>query len=275
MSRIAGFDRSKLDRYQPSHVTKTNMAASMANRINEDGTKKYSPATGYVAKRTPRTKLDELEKDYWRVEQQTGTGGGGGYTSNPYEAQANALYEQLMSRGDFRYDLQGDMLYRQYADQYSQLGKTAMRDAMGTAAGLTGGYGNSYAEQVGSQAYQGYLGQLNAMVPEFYDRAYNAWLKEGDDLRSRYELALQMAAANGGGGSGSAAATGTFKPNPTAFTDFMATQDPATMKDALQLAGGMTITGMDDYLAGAGGEANNLKSMRDYMEQMRRLMTTK
>lgn len=128
----------------------------------------------------------------------------GGSSNDPYIAQANALYQQMMSRGPFRYDLQGDMLYRQYADQYSQMGKQAMQDAMGTATGLTGGYGNSYAQQVGNQAYQGYLGQLNAMVPEFYDRAYQAYLNEGDRLMEQYQLALQhpgyISAMRGGGG---------------------------------------------------------------------------
>lgn len=134
----------------------------------------------------------------------TPTGGGGGYTPNPYEAQANALFQQLMNRGPFKYDLQGDMLYRQYADQYSQLGRQAMMDTMGTAAGLTGGYASSNAQLVGNQAYQGYLGQLNAMVPEFYDRAYQVWMNEGQDLQNRYELARSRAAASGSGsGSGS------------------------------------------------------------------------
>lgn len=134
----------------------------------------------------------------------TGTGGGsgGGYTQDPYAAQANALYQQLLGRGPFQYDLQGDMLYRQYADQYSQLGRQAMMDTMGTAAGLTGGYGNSYASTAGNQAYQQYLGQLNAMIPDFYDRAYQRWQDQGDDLLTQYQLALERSAASGGGGGG-------------------------------------------------------------------------
>lgn len=139
----------------------------------------------------------------------TPTGGGGGYTSNPYEAQANALFQQLMNRGPFKYDLQGDMLYRQYADQYSQMGKQAMLDTMGTAAGLTGGYASSNAQLVGNQAYQGYLGQLNAMVPEFYDRAYQVWMNEGQDLQNRYELARSRAAASGSGSGSTTTTQGT------------------------------------------------------------------
>ncbi len=145
--------------------------------------------------------LPDAEKTPLQTEEKKTTGsGGGGSNQNPYTAQAQALYEQMMNRGDFRYDLQGDMLYRQAADQYAQLGQMAMRDTMGTAAGLTGGYGNSYANTVGNQAYQQYLSQLNAMLPQYYDRAYQAWQDQGADLMTRYQLALQKAQEAGRGG---------------------------------------------------------------------------
>lgn len=115
------------------------------------------------------------------------------YTVNannqPYVDQLNSLYDQIMNRKPFQYDLNGDLLYRQMADQYTQLGQQAMRDATGTAAGLTGGYGNSYANQVGNQAYQQYLTALNQNIPELYDRAYQAYLNQGDQLMQQYQLA--------------------------------------------------------------------------------------
>lgn len=135
-----------------------------------------------------------------------GGGVGGSNANQPYIDQLNSLYDQIMGRGPFRYDLNGDLLYRQMADQYTQLGYQAMRDATGAAAGLTGGYGNSYANQVGNQAYQQYLTQLNATIPEYYDRAYNAWLNEGDQLMQQYQLAMahpqalaSLKPASGGG----------------------------------------------------------------------------
>lgn len=129
-----------------------------------------------------------------------GVGGGGGRSAavapgNSYTDQLNALYDQIINRGEFQYDLNGDLLYRQMADQYSQLGRQAMRDATGTAAGLTGGYANSYANLVGNQANQQYLTQLNSIIPELYDRAYNEWLNEGDLLLQRYNLASGHKAA--------------------------------------------------------------------------------
>ena len=139
----------------------------------------------------------------------------GGYSApavNPnqtYIDQLNSLYDQVMGRGKFQYDLNGDMLYKQMADQYTQLGRQAMRDATGTAAGLTGGYGNTWANYVGNQAYQQYLTQLNNNIPELYDRAYNAWLNEGNELLQQYELAANhpavlgsLAPKSSGGGGG-------------------------------------------------------------------------
>lgn len=123
----------------------------------------------------------------------TGTGGNtgsaGGDPNAAYRAQLSSLYDQIMGYPSFQYDLTGDMLYRQMADQYTQLGQQAMRDTMGTAAGLTGGYGNSYAQQVGNQAYQQYLTALNEQVPNLYDRAYNTWAGEYDRLLQQYQLA--------------------------------------------------------------------------------------
>ena len=115
--------------------------------------------------------------------------GGGGNPNAPYIAQLNSLYDQIMNRKPFQYDLNGDLLYRQMADRYTQMGQQAMRDATGTAAGLTGGYGNSYANQVGNQAYQQYLTALNDNIPELYDRAYQAYINQGDQLMQQYQLA--------------------------------------------------------------------------------------
>jgi guanine deaminase len=54
-----------------------------------------------------------------------------------------------------------------------QQGQQAMRDTMGQAAALTGGYGNTYAQQAGEQAYAAYLSRLNDVLPELYGEAYN------------------------------------------------------------------------------------------------------
>ena len=118
-------------------------------------------------------------------------GAGSAGNGQEYANQFNELYSQIMGYGPFSYDLNDDMLYQQLSDRYNQMGKTAMQDTMGTAASLTGGYGNSYAQQVGQQAYQQFLTGLNDQVPELYGLAYDTWAGEYDRLLQLYQLAAE------------------------------------------------------------------------------------
>lgn len=111
----------------------------------------------------------------------------GAYQSR-WDAELDSLYDQITNRKPFQYDLNQDALYQQYKEQYQRLGRTAMQDTMGQAASLTGGYGSSYAEQVGQQTYNAYLQSLNDIVPELYDRAYGRYQDEGQALYNRYGL---------------------------------------------------------------------------------------
>lgn len=113
----------------------------------------------------------------------------GAYASQ-YDAQIQDIYNKIMNRQDFSYDLNADMLYQQYKDQYQLMGKQAMQDTMGQAAALTGGYGNSYAATAGNQAYQGYLQQLNNKIPDLYALAYDQYNQEGQDLLNQYDTAM-------------------------------------------------------------------------------------
>ena len=111
----------------------------------------------------------------------------GSYTS-PWQAQLNDAISKIMNREKFSYDLNGDALYQQYKDQFINQGKMAMMDTMGQAAAMTGGYGNSYAQSVGQQAYQGHLQQLNDKIPELYQLALSKYQMEGDDLYNQYAM---------------------------------------------------------------------------------------
>ena len=109
-----------------------------------------------------------------------------------YDEQIRSLYDQLTSRGPFRYDSATDPLYQQYRQSYVQLGQNAMRDTMGQAAGLTGGYGSSYAQSVGQQQYDAYLRRLADVLPETYGMALQSWQAEGQDLQRRYSAAAAL-----------------------------------------------------------------------------------
>lgn len=113
----------------------------------------------------------------------------GAYQSQ-WQQQLDALMNSIMNRDKFSYDMNGDALYQQYKDKFTQQGKMAMADTMGQAAAMTGGYGNSYAQSVGQQAYQGQLQNLNDVVPELYQMALDRYNREGQDLYNQYGLVM-------------------------------------------------------------------------------------
>ena len=104
------------------------------------------------------------------------------------QKQLDELTDKILNREKFSYDLNGDAFYNQYKDKFTQQGKMAMMDTMGQAAALTGGYGSSYAQQVGQQAYQGYLQGLNDKVPELYQLALDNYDRQGDALLQQYGI---------------------------------------------------------------------------------------
>lgn len=117
----------------------------------------------------------------------------GGYV-NPYEGQIMELYKGISERKPFRYDVNEDVMYQNLRDQYIAGGQMAMMDTMGQAAQLTGGYGNSYAQGVGQQAYQGYLRGLNDQVPDLYNMALQNYIQTGDAMLQQYGMLQDMAA---------------------------------------------------------------------------------
>ena len=112
-----------------------------------------------------------------------------GEYQSAWQTQLNDAINKILNREKFSYDLNGDALYQQYKDKYQSMGKQAMMDTMGNATALTGGYGSSYASTAGNQAYQQYLQQLNDIVPDLYQQAYNRYNQEGTDLMNKYNLA--------------------------------------------------------------------------------------
>ena len=105
-----------------------------------------------------------------------------GYNSK-YGAQLDGILQQITNPEKFKFDFNGDEMFKYYADQYTQKGRQASMDAMGQAAALTGGYGNSYAQQVGNQAYDQYLMDLYAKGDQMRQEAYQRYQ---DDRADRY-----------------------------------------------------------------------------------------
>ena len=115
-----------------------------------------------------------------------------GEYQSTWQEQLNETLQQILNREKFSYDINGDALYQQYKDQYTTKGQMAMMDTMGQAQAMTGGYGNSYAQSVGQQVYQGHLQELNNKIPELYQLAMNKYQMEGDELLNQAALMAQQ-----------------------------------------------------------------------------------
>ena len=108
-----------------------------------------------------------------------------------YEGQISDILDNILNRPKFSYtaeDMTNDDLYKMYRDQYMRQGNLAMRDTMGNAAALTGGYGNTYASAAGQQAYDNYVSMLNDKALDFYDRAYQRYNDEGQNLYNQMNV---------------------------------------------------------------------------------------
>jgi hypothetical protein len=104
-----------------------------------------------------------------------------------YQDKMKNLMTQMENRPSFQYDADGDALYQYYKDRYIHNGQRAMEDTMGQAAALTGGYGSSYAQKVGQQAYQSHLRELTDVIPELYQLAYERYQDRSDALYRTYQ----------------------------------------------------------------------------------------
>lgn len=105
-----------------------------------------------------------------------------------YDKQLEDIYNKIVNRKDFSYDVNEDALYQQYKDQYTTLGKQAMQDTLGQAAALTGGYDSTYAQGAAQQQYDAYLQRLGDVVPDLYDKAYDRYRQEGTDMMQQYQM---------------------------------------------------------------------------------------
>lgn len=145
--------------------------------------------------------------------------------TDPWKMEENEWYRQaqeaanaLRERPAFSYAPAQDPLYQAAKDQILQQGRRAMEDTVGKTAGLSGGYASSYAQSLGTQAYDRQLTRLAELLPDYYaqarsaydkqtaqlqdalgnalglyDKAYQAWLQQQDAQTRQEEAAAQQA----------------------------------------------------------------------------------
>lgn len=111
-----------------------------------------------------------------------------GEYQSKYQGQINQVMQNITDRKPFQYDVNADALYQQYKDRYTQMGRQAMQDTMGQAAALTGGYGNTYAQNAGQQAYGAYMQGLTDKIPELYQLALDKYDRDAALEKEKYSV---------------------------------------------------------------------------------------
>ena len=154
----------------------TNQLQNLQNRLSESDKNQKSLQEQLQAAQAQQQQVLSAQETLQNLQNNKPQG-----YSSKYGPQIEALIQQIQKPRKFKWDFNGDELFKSYADQYTQNGRQASMDAMGQAAALTGGYGNSYAQQVGNQAYDEYLRALYDKGMELRDRAYDQWQNEGQE----------------------------------------------------------------------------------------------
>lgn len=103
------------------------------------------------------------------------------------QEEYNKHLSAYTNREPFKFDVNSAALYNQYKDIYTEQAGLASNHAMGQAAAMSGGYGNSYAASVGAQAYQNYMKELAGLPSELEQSAYNKYITEGEQMKAQID----------------------------------------------------------------------------------------
>lgn len=112
-----------------------------------------------------------------------------GEFQSQYAGDIQNIINSIKNREQFKTDdvFKSD-LYNTMREQAIQNGQKSMRDTMGSATAATGGYGSTYSQAAGQQAYDNALSNLNSTTLDIYDRVYNQYLQEGQELYNQLNM---------------------------------------------------------------------------------------
>ncbi|WP_207664530.1 hypothetical protein [Clostridium sp. AF32-12BH] len=139
----------------------------------------YSPSQFQTSSMTDRylNHLDDLENSKPAAFQ------------SQYSNEIQNILNTIQNRPQFNTDdvFKSD-LYTTMREQAIQNGQKSMRDTMGAAQAATGGYGSTYAQAAGQQAYDNAISNFNNTTLDIYDRVYNNYLQEGQELYNKLNM---------------------------------------------------------------------------------------
>lgn len=154
----------------------SGMLGSVGGSTNSFNYQPYTPSSQVTAAQSRLQEIDASKPQSYNSEWQ-----------DRITNQTNAY----LNRDKFNYDFNTDALYKQYRDNYTKQANMSMQNTMAQAATMTGGYGNSYAATAGNLAFQGEMGNLNNIIPQLYEQAYNKYQDEGNTMLNGINLMQQ------------------------------------------------------------------------------------
>lgn len=197
-----GGSHSESDSYSQGHSSGVTSGSSQSTSNSIGGstgsTTGKSWASGTVSDKT-QANYDKATGEYQQsaAVQQAYANLQSAITGKPafqsqYEDKLSEMYNQIMNRDKFSYNFNEDPMYQMYRDQYTRQGRNAMEDTMGAASKLSGGYASSYAQSAGQQSYQNYLQELNNMIPQLRNQAYQEYQDEGNRMLNNFNMTNSM-----------------------------------------------------------------------------------
>lgn len=105
-----------------------------------------------------------------------------------YTDKVQSMLSAIENHAPFQYDMNTDTLFQNALQSAMNSGQIAMQDTMGQASALTGGYGSSYAQSVGNQAYNNMIQGAYEQLPDYYNLALGAYDREMQNLYNQLDM---------------------------------------------------------------------------------------
>lgn len=166
----------------PSYITRTRESFSRSQSPKSDGIRGNFDFGKNL--HSPTYSESPLVKGYRERLRQMESVPPAGFQSR-YAPQIDNILNGILQQKSFdvNTDKNYERLYNAMKESYLNAGNKAMRDNVGAASALTGGYGSSYAQAAGAQAYDNYLQGLNAQNVNLANIAYRMYQ---DDQANKY-----------------------------------------------------------------------------------------
>ena len=114
--------------------------------------------------------------------------------SSQWTNQATDAQNALLNRPAFSYNFNADPVYQGLRDRYMNAGNMANYNTQAQTTANTGGFGNSYSQTAGYQAYTQQLDNLMEQIPQLAQQNLNRYNQDTQMMRDRYNMLKELEA---------------------------------------------------------------------------------